>query len=80
MNFELLMVFLKVFSAKFGDMVSIGSTSKQSAKVFSAKIVFSTNSQKFSTSKVFLQYVNKPPTIHTQSCTQDFQKEGYMGI
>ena len=48
MNFEVLWVFPKAFSAKFEDLAFIGSTSEQSAKVFSAKIVFSTNLQKFS--------------------------------
>ena len=43
----------KNFSAKFGGMASFGGdTSEQSAKVFSTKIVFSTNLRKFSPSKV----------------------------
>ena len=50
MNFEVLWVFPKAFSAKVEDVAFISSTSEQSAKVFSAKIVFSTNSQKFSCS------------------------------
>ena len=37
-------LFAKVLYAKFGDVVSFGGTSERSAKVFSAKIVFSTNS------------------------------------
>ena len=41
------------FSAKFGDVVSFGSTSVQYAKVFFfAKMIFSTNSQIFSPLKV----------------------------
>ena len=48
MNFEVLWLFVK-----FGGMVSIGSTSEQSEKVFSMKIVFSTHLCKFSPSKVF---------------------------
>ena len=68
MNFEVLWVFPKAFSAKFEDVAFIGSTSEQSAKVFSAKIVFSTNLQKL----VFLQYGNKRPTMHTlwEDCTE----------
>ena len=53
MNFEVLWLFVKVFSTKFGGMVSIGGTSEQSAKVFFMKIEFSTNLCKFSPSKVF---------------------------
>ena len=53
MNFEVLWLFVKVFSTNVGGMVSIVGTSEQSAKVFSMKIVFSTNSHKFSPSKVF---------------------------
>ena len=34
-----------VFLMKFGAVVSVGGTSKQSVKVFSAKIIFSTNLQ-----------------------------------
>ena len=47
MNFEILWLFVKVFSTKFGGVVSFGSTSEQFAKVFSRKILFFTNSQKF---------------------------------
>ena len=37
-NFEVLQLFVKIFSAKFGGVVSFGDTSEQSAKVFSVKI------------------------------------------
>ena len=47
MNFEFLWLFTKVFSVTFGGMVSFGGTSKQSVKIFSAKILFFANSQKF---------------------------------
>lgn len=43
-KFEALWLFLKVFFATFGGMASFGGTSKQSVKVFSVKIIFSTNS------------------------------------
>ena len=52
MNLEVLWLFAKLFSAKFGDVAFFGDTSKQSVKVFSAKIVFSTNLRKFSPLKV----------------------------
>ena len=39
-NFEVLWLFAKVFCAKFGGVASFGSTSEQSAKVFSAKVCF----------------------------------------
>ena len=39
-NFEVLWLFAKVFSAKFGDVVSFGGTSEQSTKVFSVKMFF----------------------------------------
>ena len=51
-NFELLWLFAKVFSTKFGDIASFGSTSEQSAKVFSATL-YSSNLQKFSPAKIF---------------------------
>ena len=41
MNFEVLWLFTKVFSAKFGGVTFFGGTSEQSAKVFFTKIVFS---------------------------------------
>ena len=48
-NFKVLWLFAKVFSVKFGDVASTGSTidctSEQSAKVFFTKILFSTNSR-----------------------------------
>ena len=47
MNFKVLWLFTKVFTAKFGGMASFGNTSKQSAE-----ILFSTNLQKFSPAKV----------------------------
>ena len=39
-NFEVLWLFVKVFCVRFGGMASFGGTSKQFAKVFSAKIYF----------------------------------------
>ena len=51
-NFEILWLFAKVFFMKFGGVASIGGTSEQFTKVFSTKIVFSTNSWKFYSSKV----------------------------
>ena len=54
MNFEVLWLLAKVFSAKFAGVATVGSTSEQSAKVFTTKIILFTNSQKFSSlSKVF---------------------------
>ena len=44
-NFAVLWLFAKVFPAKFGTFGA--AKSEQSAKVFSAKIVFFTNSRKF---------------------------------
>ena len=38
-EFEVLWLFAKVSSAKFGCVASFGSTSEQSAKAFSVKIV-----------------------------------------
>ena len=55
-NFEILWLFLKVFFAKFWGVASIGGTSEQFTKVFTMKIVFSTNSWKFSSLKV-LRYM-----------------------
>ena len=52
-NFEGLCLFAKVFSLKFVGVASIGGTTEQSVKVFSTNIVVSTNSRKFSPSKVF---------------------------
>ena len=47
-------VFAKVFSMKFGAYgILLHSKSKQYVKVFFAKIIFFTNSRKFSPSKVF---------------------------
>ena len=45
-SFEVLWLFRKVFLIKFGSIVSFGGTNEQSVKVFSEKIVFSTNLQK----------------------------------
>ena len=61
-NFKVLWLFTEVFSVKFGDVASFGGTSKQSTKVFSVKILFSTNSQnisptKFSCYTVLLIYI-----------------------
>ena len=42
-NFTILWLFAKVFSTKFGPWRSLTQQSEQSAKVFSAKIVFFTN-------------------------------------
>ena len=63
-NFVVLRIFVKVFSVKFRGIVAIGSACEQSVKVFFVKIVFSTNLQKFSSSKVFLLY-----GINTTTCT-----------
>jgi len=43
-NFEVLWLFAKIFSTKFGVF---GNTSKHFAKVFPVKILLSTNSQSF---------------------------------
>ena len=43
----------KSFLHEIAGVASVGGTSKQSVKVFSMKIVFSTKSRKFSLSKVF---------------------------
>ena len=51
-NFEVLRLFVKFFSTKFGAVALFGSTSEQFVKVFSMKILFSTNSQKFFLVKV----------------------------
>ena len=42
-NFEVLWLFAKVFSVKFGGVVFFDSTSETSVKVFFIKIVFSNN-------------------------------------
>ena len=47
-----LWLFAKVFSAKFGGVAPLVLQNEQSANVFSTKIVFFTNSRKFSLSKV----------------------------
>ena len=54
-----LWLFVKVFFAKFGDVAYFGDTSEQSANVYSMKILFSTNSQKFSPTS-FPPYGNFP--------------------
>ena len=52
-NFVVLWLFAKVFSAKFGDVASFGTAKANNLqKVFSTKIIFFTNSWKFSPSKV----------------------------
>ena len=56
MNFEVLWLFMKVFFTKFGSVASVGSTGKQSAKVFSAKIVFSGQFTRVFSLKLFLPY------------------------
>ena len=53
MNCVVLWLFAKVFSTKFWGVASFGTAKASNLKVFSAKIVFFTNSQKFSPSKVF---------------------------
>ena len=50
-NFKVLWLFAKVSFAKFEGMVSFGSTSEQSTKAFSAKILFSTSLRKFHPAK-----------------------------
>ena len=52
-NCVVLWLFAKVFSTKFWGVASFGTAKASNLKVFSAKIVFFTNSQKFSPSKVF---------------------------
>jgi len=47
----------EIFSAKFGDVVSIGGTSMQYAKVFSVKMIFPPIHEFFSL-KSFLLYSN----------------------
>ena len=54
-NFTILWLFVKVFSAKFGGVVVFGK-SEQSAKVFSAKIVFSPICGSFLPQSSFLLY------------------------
>ena len=44
---KILWLFIKVFSTKFGGMASFGGISEHFTKVFSVKILFFTNSQKF---------------------------------
>ena len=52
-NFTVLWLFAKFFSAKFGDVVFFGAAQASNPqKVFSTKIIFFTNSRKFSPSKV----------------------------
>ena len=51
-NFAVLWQFVKVFSMKFGAWCSLVRPKRACMKVFSAKIVFFTNSRKFSPSKV----------------------------
>ena len=50
-NFAILWLFAKVFSAKFGGVVSFGAAQRAIRESFSAKIISFTNSQKFSPSK-----------------------------
>jgi len=53
-NFVVLWLFAKVFSTKFwGVGVLWHGKNEQSVKVFSVKIVFFTNSRRFSPSKLF---------------------------
>ena len=52
-NFAVLWVFAKVFSTKFGSVVSFGAAKASNLqKFFSAKITFFTNLRKFFSSKV----------------------------
>ena len=63
--------FMKVFSAKFGAWHLLTQQSEKSAKVFSTKIVFSTNLQKFFfPSKVF-HYTVVIPDCQNLSKTAD---------
>ena len=67
----------KVFSAKFGGVPSIGGTSRQ-PKVFSVKIIFSTNLQNISPSKVscYMYLVWKckiPMKLSKLECNKYFQ-------
>ena len=53
MNFAVLWLFTKVFSTKFGGVVSFGMAQVSNLqKVFSMNIVFFTNSRKFSPLKI----------------------------
>ena len=47
-NFEVLWLFTKVVSAKFGRVVSFDGMSEQSMKAFTATIIFFPDSQVFS--------------------------------
>ena len=51
-DFAVLWLFMKVFSAKFGGVAPLGCKSEQPAKVLFVKIIFFTNLQKFSLSQV----------------------------
>ena len=65
-NFVVVWLFVKVFSAKFWGMVSFGAAKVSNPrKFFSMKIVFFTNSQKFSPLKVSYYTVH---TIQQQNC------------
>ena len=65
-NFVVLWIFAKVSSAKFRGVVSFGAAKASNPrKFFSMKIVFFTNSQKFSPLKVFYYTVH---TIQQQNC------------
>ena len=60
MNFAVLWLFAKVFSTKFGGVVSFGAAQASNLqKVFSINIVFFTNLQKFSPSKIYRYAVAK---------------------
>ena len=75
-NFVVLWVFAKLFSGKFGEVVSFWgrcilghSKSEQSVKVFSAKIVFFTNLQKnFPQKFPTLQWHTKPFGSYDYEC------------
>ena len=67
MNFAVLWL-CEVFSAKFGGVALWCCKSKQSAKVFSMKIIFFTNLRKFSLSKVS-RY-----TVQVSPCAKLYQK------
>ena len=54
-NFTVLWLLAKLFSLKFGSMVSFSAAKASNPWVSSIKIVFFTNSQKFSPSKVSVQ-------------------------
>ena len=66
-------LFAKVFSTKFRGMASIGAAKASNPqKVFSAKIIFFTNSRKFSLSRYMVySLVSRHILISTCQLTED---------